>query len=65
MKHSARERYENFHAKMIVWNNFADGLNGSMQRAHRFLSVGKYDKAKQVFARVTRTTDQFARDHPS
>ncbi|KAL5372352.1 hypothetical protein PMIN03_011742 [Paraphaeosphaeria minitans] len=65
VKDSAHERFEDFHAKMIVWNHFTKGLNGSIQRAHELLDGGEYDKAKETFERVIRTTDQFLKDHPS
>ncbi|KAF1965373.1 hypothetical protein BU23DRAFT_627611 [Bimuria novae-zelandiae CBS 107.79] len=65
VKDSARERYETFHARMVEWNNFAKGLNCSMQRAYGFLSLGEYEKAEKVFERVIRTTDEFLRDNSS
>ncbi|KAK7186879.1 hypothetical protein DPSP01_007063 [Paraphaeosphaeria sporulosa] len=65
LKDSAHERFEDFHAQLVVWNHFTKGLNGSMQRAHELLDRGEYDKAKETFERVIRTTDQFLKDHPS
>lgn len=64
-QNSARERYETYHARMAMWNNFAKGLNCSMQRAYVFLSLGEYDNAEQVFERVVRTTDEFLRNNSS
>lgn len=64
-KNSARERYETYHARMAMWNNFAKGLNCSMKRAYVFLSLGEHDNAEQVFERVIRTTDEFLRNNSS